>query len=77
MSDIEFKLVLDNTDEVKKAMENGIAASLEAVGMQAETYAKAKCPVDTGLLRNSLTHVIVPDEKAVYVGTPTEYAAYV
>ena len=34
-------------------------------------------PVDTGNLRNSITHEVVEDENAVYIGTNNEYAAYV
>lgn len=43
--------------------------------MQAEGYAKDLTPVDTGNLRNSITHKVVDDE--VYIGTNNEYAAYV
>ena len=42
---------------VLKSLEGQIDVALEAVGLQAEGYAKLKCPVDTGRLRNSLTHV--------------------
>ena len=44
------------------------------MGLAAEGYAKAACPVDTGRLRNSITHVARTDEKAVYIGTNVEYA---
>lgn len=40
-------------------------------------YAKKKCPVDTGRLRNSITHVVRASEKAVYIGTNVEYGPYV
>ena len=43
--------------------------------MQAETYAKRECPVDTGNLRNSITNAV--DDKSAYVGTNVEYAVYV
>lgn len=33
--------------------------------------------VDTGLLVNSITHQVSPQEQAVYVGTNVEYAPYV
>ena len=54
IADVQFT---DNSAEVLKALEGQIDAALEAVGLQAEGYAKLKCPVDTGRLRNSLTHV--------------------
>ena len=40
-------------------------------------YAKRLCPVDTGLLRNSITHAVDTEEKSVIIGTNVEYAAYV
>ena len=43
--------------------------------MAAEGYAKLKCPVDTGRLRNSITHATQDDVE--YIGTNVEYAAYV
>lgn len=53
---------------------NAIIKALEKIGQTAEGYAKKACPVDTGRLRNSITHVIVPEENAVYIGTNVEYA---
>ena len=35
------------------------------------------CPVDTGNLRNSITHVVDEQEPAAIIGTDNEYAAYV
>lgn len=43
--------------------------------MQAERFAKEKCPVDTGRLRNSITNRVSDD--AAYVGTNVEYGPYV
>lgn len=54
IADVQFT---DNSAEVLKSLEGQIDVALEAVGLQAEGYAKLKCPVDTGRLRNSLTHV--------------------
>ncbi|MBN2940336.1 MAG: HK97 gp10 family phage protein [Collinsella sp.] len=64
-----LEVVKDNTEEAVDAIGSAIAAALEEVGLAAEGYAKAICPVDTGRLRNSITHVARPDEKAVYIGT--------
>jgi len=52
---MSFKLT-DNTASVLSALKSAKANGLEAVGMRAETHAKHKCPVDTGRLRNSITH---------------------
>ena len=54
----DVKIAVDNTDEIKAATREAVLVALEAVGLQAEGYAKRKCPVDTGLLRNSITHAV-------------------
>lgn len=76
---IKAKMVLtaDNTEAVKNAVNQAYAKALEKIGWLAEGYAKRLCPVDTGRLRNSIAHKIEVDEKAVYIGTGVEYAAYV
>lgn len=51
--------------------------ALERIGMQAEGYAADLCPVDTGNLRNSIAHKVVPDEKAVCIGTNVDYGPFV
>lgn len=56
---------------------SGLSTGLEAVGLAAEGYAKKGCPVDTGNLRNSITHVVRATEKSVYIGTNVVYAPYV
>lgn len=70
--EIEFKT---NLKDVISELETKAARALEAVGMQGENYAKRLCPVDTGNLRNSITHTT--DEDTAYIGTNVEYAAYV
>lgn len=65
----------DRTDEAVSLMKEAVARGLEAVGLQAEGYAKMLCPVDTGRLRNSITHT--SDGESAYIGTNVEYAAYV
>jgi phage gpG-like protein len=113
MANENYKLVIDvdNRDEILGELDEAIDRALESVGMAASDYAAAKCPVDTGLLRNSITYALhgkeaaiasyesnetskrtgktikketgsysgtaPDDEKAVYVGTNVEYAAYV
>ena len=71
---VEF---IDNSEEVKSAMHDALIRALEKIGMTAEKYAKRLCPVDTGNLRNSITHRVDEEEPAAYVGSDTEYAAYV
>ena len=69
--------VVDNSAEVKQAFEDAIARALEKCGLVAEGYAKKLCPVDTGNLRNSITHQVDEGDNAVYIGSNTSYAPYV
>lgn len=50
---------------------------LEIVGGKAESYAKGLAPVDTGALRNSITHSVNQSELQVTVGSNAEHAPYV
>lgn len=72
-----LEVIADHTDEVIERLGIAIARALEAVGIQAESDAANLCPVDTGRLRNSITHTIDGGELAAYVGTNVEYALYV
>ena len=68
-------LFIDNSKQFREAFEAACKRALERCGMQAEGYAKDLVPVDTGNLRNSITHKVAED--VVYIGTNNEYAAYV
>jgi HK97 gp10 family phage protein len=72
-----LQVVADHTDEVIAAIGTAIARGLEAVGIEAESDAAAICPVDTGRLRNSITHTIDDSGKSAIIGTNVEYALYV
>lgn len=48
--------VTDNSQIFKNAKNEAVSRALEAIGLTAERHAKEKCPVDTGRLRNSITH---------------------
>lgn len=50
---------------------------LTKIGFLVEGRAKQLCPVDTGKLRASIQSKVVPEEKAVYIGTFVDYAKYV
>ena len=65
----------DNSQQILSALEKGIKNGLEAIGLTAETYAKKATPVDTGRLRNSISHSV--DGEAAYIGSNVEYAPYV
>ena len=70
--EVDYK---DNSKEVLSALEKGKRNALTAIGSTAETYAKQETPVDTGRLRNSISHTV--DGEAAYIGTNVEYAPYV
>lgn len=74
-ADFEVKLTADNTDEVLRELNEAVQRGLEMIGLQGEGYAKRLCPVDTGNLRNSITHD--RDDDSAYIGTNVEYAPYV
>ena len=61
--------ITDNSTQVLEAMRKQVLLGLESVGQECEGYAKDETPVDTGRLRNSITHKVVDKENAVYVGT--------
>ena len=65
----------DNSKLFAAAFDAAVERALEKCGMTAEGYAKKLAPVDTGNLRNSISHKVSDD--AVYIGTNNEYAAYV
>lgn len=65
----------DNTAEVLSALKMAKKRGLAAIGMTAEGHAKKETPVDTGRLRNSISHET--DDEAAYIGTNVEYAPYV
>ena len=75
MANIEVK-VTSHIDDVLPPRDNAIDRALEKIGLVAERYAKEYAPVDTGRLRNSISHEVASDEGAVYIGTNVEYAPY-
>ena len=69
--------IQDHSAEVSAEIKAALLRGLEKIGLVAEGYAKKLCPVDTGNLRNSITHVVDEGGDAVYIGTNSEYGAYV
>lgn len=79
MSDVRID---DHSSEYLREFESALVPALEAIGIHIEGEAKEELEntprrVDTGNLRNSITHQVDTDEAAVYVGTNVEYALYV
>lgn len=72
--------IVDHSQDVKKEIRARILKALEVIGGKAEGYAVKLAPVrevNGGTLRNSITHKVVEDDLAAYVGTNVEYAPYV
>ena len=67
---------ISHKQEVLSAEQKARNKALEIIGGKAESYAKKLCPVDTGRLRNSITHQQM-DEHTEMIGTNVEYAPYV
>lgn len=67
----------DYSAEVLNEFHDAGLRALERCGEQAEGYAKDLAPVDTGQLRNSISHAVDESEPAAYIGTNLEYAPYV
>lgn len=77
MADIQIEFT-DNSDEVLRELENRVQVALEAVGIQAEGYAKKLTPVGRpfgGTLRQSITHAVKGNN--CYIGTNIPYAPFV
>lgn len=73
--DMEFKMENDLSALMEEAAFSQIETALEKVGLMAERNAKLACPVDTGRLRNSISHT--HDKNTAYIGTNVEYGPYV
>lgn len=66
-------------DEIEKYTEESILKALEIIGLKAESYAKMKCPVDTGLLRNSIAHAVAGEQPSIgvnYMNTAKKACSY-
>lgn len=83
MSKVEIK---SNVDQYRAELERRIPIILEAVGQEAEGDAmetlrdrigSSEWYVPTGRLMNSITHQVVEQEDAVYIGSNVFYAKYV
>lgn len=62
----------NNARIISEAINDAIVRALEEIGLVAEGAAKRLCPVDTGRLRNSITHALMGND-TVIIGTNVEY----
>jgi len=56
--EVDLSKLTKGFDKLGKAGELALKQAARAIGGEAVGYAKANCPVDTGLLRNSITFAI-------------------
>lgn len=77
MPDLGGVVFNDYSADVLNEFHDAVLRALERCGEQAEGYAKDLAPVDTGNLRNSISHKVDDGEAAVYIGTNVSYAPYV
>ena len=63
-------------NQVLSDVDKAITRGMEIVGGMAESYAKGLAPVDTGNLRNSITHDVTNNGRTVVIGTNVKYAPY-
>jgi HK97 gp10 family phage protein len=54
-----------------------VQREVKRAALNVEAGAKRRAPVDTGRLRNSITHRVEPDGLSAVVGTNVEYAPHV
>lgn len=59
--------VKDNSKQVLNDTDVAVESALEIIGGLLERYAKQNCPVDTGLLRNSITYAL--DGQKPHIGS--------
>ena len=69
-------IFISHAQDALDGMARAKTRALEVIGGKAEGYAKKACPVDTGRLRNSITHQQYSENTEV-IGTNVEYAPYV
>ena len=72
---MEFQIKTDNTEQIIAQKNEAVLRALEIIGQVVENSAAGYAPVDTGNLRNSITHEVDDGEHCVYIGSNVEYAA--
>ena len=71
---VEFN---SNLGEVLSGSQAAIKRAAEIIGGMAESYAKELCPVDTGNLRNSITHTTENNNRTVVISSSVTYAPFI
>jgi len=66
----------NNKDEILEALGEAVYDWLDAIGEDAADTAAKKAPVDTGELKNSISHAVIRGDDAVAIGTNVPYAVW-
>lgn len=76
---LEFEIRADNAAEVLRELDSKIEAILEAWGIQGvgavQDIITSESRIDTGAMRNSISHQVDLNDQSVVIGTNIEYAA--
>lgn len=68
----------DNGKVIAELIVSSVDKALEEIGLVAEGHAIGyETAVDTGRLRNSITHIVNRGDNSVAIGTNVEYAPYI
>ena len=73
---MDFQIKTDNTEQIIAEKNESVLRALEIIGQVVENSAAGYAPVDTGNLRNSITHEVDDGSHIVAIGTNVEYAPY-
>ena len=73
---MDFQIKTDNTEQIFDEKNEAVLRALEIIGQVVENSAAGYAPVDTGNLRNSITHEVDDGEHCVYIGSNISYAPY-
>lgn len=77
---VEFQISADHSADVLRELDDKIEAILEAWGVQGvgavQDIITSESRVDTGAMRNSISHLVDINDQSVYIGTNIEYAIY-
>ena len=77
---VEFTISADNTEAVLQELSTKREAILEAWGIQGvgavQDIITSEDRIDTGAMRNDISHQVDLNDQSVYIGTNIEYAIY-
>ena len=77
---VEFTISADNSEAVLQELSTKLEAILEAWGIQGvgavQDIITSESRIDTGAMRNGISHQVDLNDQSVLIGTNVEYAIY-